>query len=461
MYKILSKLFEKITPKEFVKLIIVLEVSVSLFLASVVINNNDTVPGRGFESAKVNVIQVSSTIVIFTTFVFLAFALFNYSNNVQDLKTGFKKIFKSLGSILFIGLLSVSLIVSTRISPFLNIATQGNFFRFQGLSTYLPMILCCYILYRCINRKTFHIIAASIILSGIFQAFMAFTQIFSLFKNDPSKLTEGIWVNGYYGQANFFSGHLMIAIILASYYLSTKSLKFIKDKKQKLAVIFLCIVTLTILITAMILSYSEWGWVSLAASAIIIFSFELMPKKIFRLFIVVFTILVSAGSLFLISHFPRYELRIEIWQRIRDIFVTNINNGDYRYVVFGFGFDTLADVFKLFGNFPTLIIDRAHNIIFDILIQTGIAGIGFFVIVLGRLGLEFKKVTSNRLLFFITAAFMLFLFKSLVNEYSITNFFQWLILGACALKVLIIDEDDDPHLGSDEKPEIHVGSANS
>ncbi len=457
MYKIISKLFAKITPKEFVKLIIILEIAVSLFLSSVVINNNDTVPGRGFESAKVNVIQVSSTIIIFTTFVFLAFALFNYSNSAEDLKTGFKKLFKSFGSLIFIGLLSLSLILSTRLSPFVNVATQGNIFRFQGLSTYLPLILCCYILYRCINRKTFHIIAASIILSGIFQAFMAFSQIYSLSKNDPSKLTEGIWINGYYGQANFFSGHLMIAIILAAYYLSTKSLKFIKDKKQKLAVIFLAIVTLTILISAMILSYSEWGWVSLVASAIIIFSFELMPKKIFRIFIIVFTLLISIGSVFLISNFPRYELRIEIWQRIRDIFVSNINNHQYKYVAFGFGFDTLADVFKLARNFPTLVIDRAHNIIFDILIQTGIAGLGFLIVVLGRLGLEFKKITSNRLLFFITAAFLLWMFKSLVNEYSITNFFQWIVLGACALKVLTIDEDDDVEVTSSQQHQSLVG----
>ena len=307
------------------------------------------------------------------------------------------------------------------------------------------MLLACYILYKCINRKTYHIIASAIILSGIFQAFMAFSQIFTLSKTDPSKLTEGIWINGYYGQANFFSGHLMIAIILAAYYLSTKSLKFIGDKKQKLAVIFLNIVVLTILITAMILSYSEWGWVSLVASAIIIFSFELMPRKVFRIFIVVFIALVSAGSLFVISNFPRYELRIEIWQKIRDIFVHNIEVGDYRYVVFGYGFDTLADIFKKFAYFPTLVIDRGHNIIFDILIQTGAAGIAFFLIILGRIGSGFKKVTSNRLLFFITAAFVLFIFKSLVNEYSITNFFQWLVLGACALKVLTIDEDDDPH----------------
>ncbi len=452
MFKRISEFFSKISPKEIVKLIIVLEISVALFFASVVINNNDTVPGRGFESAKVNVIQVSSTIVIFTTFVFLAFALFNYSNNSQDLLTGFKKLLKSWKSLLFMGLLSLSLIISTQISQFKQIATQGNIFRFQGLSTYLPMLLACYILYKCINRKTFHIIATAIILSGIFQAFMAFTQIFTLSKTDPSKLTEGIWINGYYGQANFFSGHLMIAIILAAYYLSTKSLKFIKDKKQKFALIFLNIVVLAILITAMILSYSEWGWVSLVACAIVIFSFELMPKKIFRVFIVVFIALISAGSVFLISHFPRYELRIEIWQRIRDVFAHNLEIGNYKYVIFGYGFDTLADVFKLFGNFKTLVIDRGHNLIFDILIQTGIAGIGFFVIVLGRFGYEFKKVTSNRLLFFITAAFVLFIFKSLVNEYSITNFFQWVILGACALKVLTIDEDDDPHLAVDDNP---------
>ncbi|MEO6728727.1 MAG: O-antigen ligase family protein [Candidatus Dojkabacteria bacterium] len=452
MFRKLLAFFREITPKEIVKLVIVFELSIALFFASVVINNNDTVPGRGFESAKVNVIQVSSTIIIFTTFVFLAFALFNHSTNKKDLVTGLKKLFKSWTSLLFIGLLSLSLILSTQLSPFKDVATQGNFFRFQGLSTYLPMILATYILYKCINRKTFHIIAGAIILSGIFQAFMAFSQIFTLSKTDPSKLTEGIWINGYYGQANFFSSHVMLAIILAAYYLSTKSLKFIKDKKQKLAVIFLTMVVLTILITAMILSYSEWGWVSLVACGIVIFSFELMPKKLFRVFIIAFIALISAGSLFVISHFPRYELRIEIWQKIRDVFIHNLEVGNYKYIVFGYGFDTLADVFKQFSYFPTLIIDRGHNIIFDVLIQTGISGVAFFLIALGRLGAGFKKITSNRLLFFITAAFVLWIFKSLVNEYSITNIFQWIVIGACALKVLEIDEEDDPELQS-TKPE--------
>lgn len=109
MYKFLKSFFTKINPKDFVKLVIILELSVALFFASVVINNNDPVPGRGFEAAKVNVIQVSSTIIIFTTIVFLAFALFNYSNSRKDLGTGFKRLFKSWKSISFISLLSLSI----------------------------------------------------------------------------------------------------------------------------------------------------------------------------------------------------------------------------------------------------------------------------------------------------------------------------------------------------------------
>ncbi|MEP7103919.1 MAG: hypothetical protein ABI721_04405 [Candidatus Dojkabacteria bacterium] len=439
----MEKLLKKIKPKDFVKAVVVFQLSIVLFFASVVINNNDTVPGRGFESAKVNVIQVGSTLIIFTTFVFLAYALFTYSSSKKDLETGFKKLFKSWKSLLFIGLLSLSLIISTEISPFREIATQGNIFRFQGLSTYLPMILCAYVLYKCVNRKTIHLIFISIIVSGLFQAFMAFSQIYTLAKNDPSKLSDGIWINGYYGQANFFSSHLLLAIILASYYLSTKSLRLLKDKKQKLGVITVIIVVLSILIPAMILSYSEWGWVSLLLSAAVILSYELMPKRIFKIFIVTLTGLISAAALFIISHFPVYELRIEIWQRIRDIFFQNSNVNNFKYVIFGYGFDTLADVFKLFGNFPTLVIDRAHNIIFDILIQTGIAGLGFFLVIIARLGFHFNKMINNRLLFFTIAAFALWIFKSLVNEYSITNLFHWVILGACALQILMIDEDND------------------
>lgn len=454
MFKYFVAFVNRITPKEFAKLIIILELAITLFFASVVINNNDIVPGRGFETAKVNVIQVGCTIMIFTTLVFLAFSLFNYSNSFKDLRSGVGRFLKSWKSLVFMGLLSASIIISTQISPFKEVATSGNIFRFQGLNIYLPMLIAGYILYRCINRNSFHIISAAIITSGVFQAFMAFSQIYTLSKNDPSKLTEGIWINGYYGQANFFSSHLMIAIILAAYYLSTKSLRAVKDKKQKFALIFLMIVVVTILISAMILSYSEWGWVSLAISVFVMFCFELMPKKLFRGFIIIFTVLLSAVGIYVVGHYPTYELRIEIWQRIRDVFQHNIEIKNYKQLLFGYGFDTLADVFKQFNFFPTLIIDRGHNIIFDILIQTGIWGIAFFSIVIGRLGFEFKKITSNRLLFFVTAAFVLWIFKSLVNEYSITNFFQWLLLGACALKILMLDEDDDPVESQNSNTEI-------
>jgi hypothetical protein len=433
MIEILNKILTNKT--EYFKGLIIFLTSVILFIASFVIYNGDTVPGRGFESAKVGVIQNGGFIIILLTLLFILFSTIHdiFTKRESELFT-----VKALGKdFLIFSLLILAITVTVLISPYREIAINGNFFRFQGLNVYLPIFLVSFIIYKSVNFRNWHFISISIILSATIQAIQGFTQFHKLASTDVTKISQGLWVNGFYGQSNFFSSHLLLGIILAAFYLSPHALK-IGYASVRYLITIISISVIIVLLIALAFSFSEWGIVTVSIFVVLIILYELIPTRFYFPFFVAISLsfLPVAGAVYFF--FPRYELRFEIWEKIRDIMIyENIQRlENFRFTIFGYGFDTLGELFKSHNKIPNLLIDRAHNIVFDIIVQLGLIGFGFFGVVFFQIFRSLKLIINNITMFYIFIAGISWFFKSLINEYSITNFFQWTLLVAIILGLI-------------------------
>lgn len=426
------------------KNLIILITSTTIFLSTIVVDHSDTVSGRGFEYAKVTTIQIGSIILIGLTISFLI--LNTLADFIQFKRPAIFKLENYNYSLIVFLLFVLAMVVATLISPFADIALNGNTFRYQGLNTYLPIIVSAFIILKSVNFKNWHLLSLAIITSAVVNSVEAYSQFYKLASNDPGMIREGIWVNGFYGQANFFSTHIITAIILTAYYLTVRIVK-IKLTALKLIVPCLAFLTLLLLISIAIFSYSEWGWVALGIAIFLIITYELLPKKLYLVFFIILLVLFFpiAGVIYLFL--PRYELRFEIWQKIRDIMIYQnfIDINDAKYTFFGFGFDTLGQLFQNKRIIPNLLIDRAHNIFFDILIQLGVIGFGFFSIIYAKIFRNLKKIVENRVLFFLFLAGLIWMFKSLINEYSIANLYQWVILIGGLIGLMELKEESSHH----------------
>jgi O-antigen ligase len=111
--------------------------------------------------------------------------------------------------------------------------------------------------------------------------------------------------------------------------------------------------------------------------------------------------------------------------------------------VFGYGFDNLNNVLQPRGVFPGLNVDRAHNILLDLVTQFGLIGFGLVTIPLAYAFKAIDRVMNDRKLFFLFLAFTAFIFKTTVNEYSISNLYMFFVVAAGLLKLLLHEK----HLG--------------
>src|SRR5690606_34266171 len=135
-------------------------------------------------------------------------------NTLEKEKLQFDKGFFVLLLMLFI------YCVSSIFSDYQDISVYGNSFRNQGLIFYSLITVLAYLVYKNVDRKNHILIPAVFFISGVIQAVVGLTQYINLAQRRPELLDDGLWINGNYGQANFFSTHLVLAIIFGFFLLS-------------------------------------------------------------------------------------------------------------------------------------------------------------------------------------------------------------------------------------------------
>ena len=190
-----------------------------VFFSPFIVNYNDL--PKGYELPKVTFFQV------FTIILLASFLLKVIYNTAQS---NIVKFDKSL-IVVFTGIFLI--LIASIISPFqaklsfdslLNeMPWIGNSFRFQGAFTHILMVIFAYIVYKRITRKNIIFIFLALFLSSFIQSLTAFGQLSYFLKVDPTVIFEGYYINGTFGQANFYSGRIMLGILSGIFLISIGS----------------------------------------------------------------------------------------------------------------------------------------------------------------------------------------------------------------------------------------------
>lgn len=399
--------------------LIVIVASLAILISPFVVDYSNL--PKGYELPKVSFINAISALIIIL-------GVIKYLGNLYR-----TRLFKIPKDFLILGVVIIIFLFTTLVSPHFNIAVYGNSFRDQGLITHLLIVIMAYILYKSITRRNFYLIAVSFVLSAFLQSGAAYLQAIKLAQTDPKALLEGYWVNGTFGQANFFSGRLLIGLIFSSYFIGENlGIKFAGLLKTLLVFATLFIVG------ALLISLSIWGIITAAAAIIVILFFELLPKKIFPYFFYLIAAAATIGGVYYLYQTTEYNLRIEIWQNLTRLIFTQ---AETKNMILGYGFDTLGQGFKDWAYFPGFLIDRAHNFFLDILFQIGVAGLAIVSLVIIKPLISFRNKVGDRKFAFAFFALFFWLVRSFVHESGIVNLLDFLVVLALSLAFLKVENE--------------------
>lgn len=398
------------------KNIFIILISLIIFLSPLSVNYSDL--PKGFELAKVNFLNLT-TLLLFSLFLF---QIIRRGLNLEQLR-------KNKLVISFIFLVFLSFFLSTILTSYPDIALFGNSFRQQGFFFHFLLIIIAVLSYLNINRKNYIFILLSIFFSAIIQSFVAIGQFIDFLNRRPELIDDGLYINGTFGQANFFS--TLIVIGIASSILIFKLLLAKRFKFRRIS-LFLVFISFIIQLVGLTISYSIFGWIVGGLTLIVLLPNIFMSKSTYKKYFYTILLLLIPLSLILLDQY-RTNLRYEIWISSIDIF---LNNLDLEHQLFGSGFDTLGNVIRDSGKFPSAIIDRGHNILIDILMQIGIFGVIIVTFILFRIFRNLNSILSESYRFSMFIIFFLFFLKIIVHEYSAMQTFLLFILIGINLKAV-------------------------
>ncbi len=377
----------------------------------------NTLP-KGYELPKVFFYQAVCIIILVLAFIAAALK--------QKNKTKFK-VPKSLYVVL---ITTVLFILSALLSKHIEVAIWGNSFRFQGLITYLLLLWATYGVYCNISYANWHLLSLGLIFSTVIQSASAYNQFTELARINPDSILDGVWVNGTFGQANWFAGRLLLAIILSAYYLG---LRLHRNLTLRLIFKLYFAILIFIFIAVLGLTQSGWGMISGGFAIALIIFYELLPRKIFIALISIGIVLAAIGAIIFVNSGPEYNLRIDILNSILTILNQPFNVNQLKILALGFGFDTLGEVFRDYGLIKGLLVDRAHNFILDIIIQNGFIVLGIFTGLIVRIFRNLFSNNKNRILDFSFIVIIAWMFRSVIHENGIVNIVDFLFFFAITI----------------------------
>lgn len=374
---------------------------------------------RGFEINKVFFINTISGIIL---------TLYILSKFVQTVR---RKQFPTVGKIdviFFFGLL-LSLSLSSLFSPYQETTYFGNSFRFQGFYTHLFLLTTAYIVYKVLREKHLKIILLVFTISGLIQALIGLNQFFYLGQNDPAALQDGFWVNGTFGQTNWFAGRLLITIFICCFlFLRTR----FANKKIDFIFRTVTLTTLVLSIATIIFSFSVWATITFLIFIVLFFLIQ-FPRQRIKNFIYYFIALcILILNFYIVFLYPSFDLHAQIPREI--INVIKSDNYEPGRIVFGYGFDTLGEVFRDRNIFAGSLVDRAHNVFFDIFVQGGLFLLGLTLSIFIYI---FRNLKNNENRYFHLFLFLslLWLFRSTIHESGIVNLLDFAILIGITLNL--------------------------
>lgn len=391
--------------------VIILIALLALLISSGIIDPSKLYNGTGYEFPKVETIRIASIFIILCG---------SYLEFQKHFLTRLDKIFIVVS--IFTAIFNLVFAINQNVSLF------GNVFRNQGILLYLPVFLSLIVIYRIFESRHIKYLFLTILVASFMNAIRALLQFKDLM-SDPEKFAKGFYVNGFFGQTNFFSTLMIFGVIAAAYFFGKKLHARNKLPYASLIVLFS---------VGTFLSLSRWGILTLVLAVSLIIIFELGFKRLLKYILILLYTLLIPGMVLAHYYYPGYEMHIDIWKKSFFAFI----DAPIQNKVFGYGFDNLNNVFLSRNAFPGLNVDRAHSFILDTLTQLGAIGTMIFIAPIA-ISLRFlNRILGDRKLFFVFLAFTAFVVKTAVNEYSIANLYMFLIVSVALVKLVLNFEED-------------------
>jgi hypothetical protein len=388
--------------------------------------------GRGYELAKVNGLYTLTAIISSANLIVLTFQLKIYRFKIVHFIRHFLNI-KYINILYW--LLFICLIIFNNLVQGSDITIFGNYWRSQGLILYLAIFFLSIQTWFIISKSNYFYFLATMVINGIIQSLISIQQINKyLYTENIDKLLNGFYINGTYGQTNFVTYSTLISFIAIFWILIHGKYKLVANIFIK-AILTILLVTIAI---SIFFSGSLWSILVLILSILaIIISKYIQAVNIkylnFVLYIFVLIIIFApAISLF----FPENvsNLRLDIW---KNIFVGMQISGLHSFLL-GVGFDNLGEWLKINGLLSHFYIDRAHNFFIDIILSFGLIPFVLFV----KKFFTILSITTNKIKseeYLLITLILVWLVKSVVNEFSIFNVWELILLLVILDKLKMIN----------------------
>lgn len=374
--------------------------------------NPSTLP-LGFEHAKVQILGVLGVFLVL--WLCIQFAAYNQKLTEIFAKDKLKLILLALALLTYLLIL-----LSTLTSPYQDIAYLGSRFRLTGIWAWSSIILV-FIFALLFTKKSY--LRALVNLYLIVIIFHMLLGIADASRLSWEQIQLGFYVNGNYGQANFFGSTLISGAVILLYRLLFYENK-IKNKISYLLLLILFLVTT-------LLSFSYGSWLNITFFSIfLIFNKVLKLNKILqnKVYIINSTLLIIYMVALALATFYFDESRRLFWQATTHLVGMR--------PVFGFGSDTLSYAFADNGLLIGRLVDRAHNSYLDLVFNFGLAILLPIIIAFALTWSRLKTVLHDKNLQQVCLVVIVFLVTAVMHEKSIYHYAEFALFAGILVSQL-------------------------
>jgi O-antigen ligase/tetratricopeptide (TPR) repeat protein len=381
------------------------------------------------------------------------------------------------GFFIFAVLALLLFFISSYFSLHPKLSFWGSYARQQGYySLFSYGLFFCFLLFYFDSFKKIKRVILTIIASSVIACIYGLIQYFYL---DPLDWKEATILTGRVfstlGQPNFFGNFLLLALPFSAYAFFCLTKNFFCR--------FFLVVAICLQLACLAFTYSRAAYVGFAAGLFIFLIFWLVTKNKKRLslaltifgFIICVTVIISSvfytqrhyatSADYALNFASRIKsnldlsggsikMRLLYWQAA----VEEIKAATPERLLIGFGPETLSTVFSKYytpewgiyekvNSYP----DRAHNIIFDIILTYGLAGLLLLLSFIAYLLLQILKYTQNKFcppdkkfwLVLVIVSLLAGHFANLLFTFATTTINVYIILILSILIFLISQENKE------------------
>lgn len=376
----------------------------SLVAASQLLVYSDNLP-RGFELAKVHGIQFIGALSL----MILPWILF--INAYYQGVVFRKQILQRFPVLIILALLFIVLVLGAVFSPYSNTAFEGSYWRGMGVVTIGAIMIIDGNFLLFVQKEHLKTLAIIFLLIGMVHLGFGVADIWKFREQITS---SGDYINGRFGQANFYAASVLAQIIVVSFFIWQS----IKAKQRLLA--SLSTVYLGLCLGVLMATQSRGG-IAVLIYLILAVAISCLARNRhnLRLTLLLITALVF-GSVLVHYTYNNDLSRQMYWQETWGMIADR--------PILGYGSDTMLSVSQSKQAFNGRYVDRAHNLFLDVLFNYGLVGAVIILLLVGYILWGVSKNGYDRrqeLLLFLLLAFIL---TGLVHTKSVYHYTEVMVI---------------------------------